>query len=913
MNKARLSAVTLALTLSLSACSQKTTEEYMASAQSKIADGNNKAAVVELKNALSESPDLGLARLLLGELYFEQNDFVAAQKELLRAMEHQAELSKAVPLLIQTYYYQGDYAGVMTLHEKQTDISEPAAQTVALFAYISSLRSSPEKSEWLSFPDTLTSDNLLIAQAYRALVEGNPEDAESAIAGFSERDLKVEKDFLKGLVAFRQGRYEDAAIHYNDVIQRIPNLHPVRFQLVEAQINARQFKPAEKNLNRLLGLSKENAYVNLLKGKLHFVQQEFDTALPFAEKAIQNGMDIKLSQIIAGISAFKLNQFESAYRYLKRAAAGLGKGHDVHRLLAQVQLMLGYTDEAKMTLDELNLLSETDAGLFANAGLKMAEQGDLATAGDYLSKASKADQDNAQFRLTEGLIKLVGEDQSGIADIEAALAGDASLQQGWVVLAETYLNEGQLSKALDVAGQWQQSDAASGLALKGVLYLNFGDLAAAEQALLGALKQDDQHLGANHYLAQLYQQQGQLQKSLDYVKHILTFAPANLQALSDLVRLKHQLEQPEEIVSLLTYHSDRYPELLEPKLVLAEYLRTIQQPEKAIDILSNEREKLPAAGMIILGDAYIQTRQYNKAKGIFSDIREVSPDLFGAWLRSIGIEELTGQFDNALELVKQALEHFPDSPRLALLKVNYLTITEQFEEASQSLEDARDNNADGALLARLEGELALSNKRYLQGERKLREYYEARPGFESASLLAIALQNTGKLTEAAEILEAEFAKLQSPMMEYHTLAEFYSDNQMYPQAGRKYQQFLQRYPDHFPSLNNYANVKIRQQQFDQALELAKRALKAAPHIPQVKDTLGWAYYKTGDLQNAERLLKEAASELTGDIEIQMNLAEVLVAQGDTTSAFRILQKLEPQSEAQSQRLQQLKVKVGGMG
>ena len=89
-------------------------------------------------------------------------------------------------------------------------------------------------------------------------------------------------------------------------------------------------------------------------------------------------MDIKLSQIIAGVSAYKLRQLESAYRYLKRAASDLGKGHDVHRLLAQVQLMLGYTDEARLTLNELDVLNETDAGLFAEAGLQMAGQGDLA-------------------------------------------------------------------------------------------------------------------------------------------------------------------------------------------------------------------------------------------------------------------------------------------------------------------------------------------------------------------------------------------------------------------------------------------------------------------------------------------------------------------------------------------------------
>jgi cellulose synthase operon protein C len=913
MNKTRLSAVTLALVIGLSACSQKTAEEYLSNAQNMIAEGKDKAAVVELKNALSQAPDMGLARLLLGELYFHQNDFVTAEKELLRAMEHLSDVSRVVPLLARTYYYQGNYTGVMALYEQQADIREDAAQTTHLFAYISSLRSSPEARNWLTFPDNLTADNLLIARAYRALVEGKLREANDAIAGFSEEKLQVEKDFLQGLVAFREGRFEDAAGHYSDVLTQIDNLHPVRFQLVEAQINARQLEQADENLDRLLKLSKENPYANLLKSKLRFIQQDFDNALPFAEKAIQNGMDIKLAQIIAGVSAYKLRQLESAYRYLTRAASDLGKGHDVHRLLAQVQLMLGYTDEARLTLDELDVLSEADAGLFAEAGLQVAGQGDLTTAGEYLSRASEADQNNARFKLTEGLVKLAGEDESGIADIEAALANDSSLQEGWVLLAETYLDKEQKQKAIEVAKQWQLTDAASGMALEGLIELKSGDTVSAEQALLAALKQDKQHLGASHYLVQLYKQQDKPQKALEYVNHILSFAPANFNALTDLVRIKQQSEQSEDIIPALSSHHEQYPELAEPKWVLAEYLRSVNQPEKAIEVLGTDLDSLQATGMMILGDAYVQTGRYNEARDVFARIREDSPGVLGGWLRSAGIEELTGQYEKALDIVNQALERFPDHSRLLLLKVNYLTKTNQLEAARQVLGSARNSDADTALLARLEGELALSAKRYLQAEQKFRDFYQARPGFEAASLLAIALQNTDKVPEAATLLETEFGKLPRPMMEYHTLAEFYTNNGMYSEAEQKYEQFLQRYPGHFPSLNNYANLKIKQQQYEQALILAKQAQEAAPQVPQVMDTLGWSYYKTGDIQNAERLLKEAARKLPADINVQMNLAEILVAAGDAQSAFSILQKLEPQDKQQSERLQRLKAKVGGMG
>ncbi|WP_168171465.1 XrtA/PEP-CTERM system TPR-repeat protein PrsT [Lacimicrobium sp. SS2-24] len=914
MNKATLSAVTLAMTLGLSACSQKTAEEYMTSAQRKIADGEDKAAVVELKNALSQAPDMGLARLLLGELYFNQNDFPAAEKELLRALTLDADQNIAMPLLARTYYYQGDYGNVISLYEKHPPLAEPARQIIHLFAYISSLRLSPQPEQWLAFPASLTGDNLLIATAYRTLVEGKPEEAQKAIDGFSDNALQVEKDFLKGLVSFRQGRFEDAAKHYQAVVEAIPNLHPVRFQLVEALINARDYAAASNNLDKLLALSKENPYANLLKSKLHFVQQQFTSALPLAEKAIQNGMDIQLAQIIAGVSAFKLNQFESAYRYLKRASTDLGKGHDVHRLLAQVQLMLGYTDEARQTLDELKLVNETDAGLFASAGLQIAEQGDLKTAEAYLSRASEANQENAQFRLTEGLIKLVGDDQSGVADIEAALAGDASLQQGWVVLAESYLDQGETSKALDVARQWQQSDAASGLALEGVIHQASGQQAKAEKALLAAIDADEHHLGAHHYLVKLYQQQGKWEQALKFSEQVLTFAPANIQALSEFIRIKQQAGQTDSIVPFLEQHQQQFAQLPEPKVVLAEYLRTIGQHGKAIDILTTMPDtQMPLIGQVVLGDAYVQAGDYAKAKTVFRELRNSHSNILSLWLRDIGLEELTGEFDSALALVDQALVEFPQNKQLALLKVNFLTKTGQTEAASQALKNAKEYGAAGALLARLEGELALSQGSYKLAEQKLREYYQSEPAFEAASLLAIALQNTGKASEAADMLEAEFAKLEAPRMEFHTLAEFYMHNEMYTLAEKKYLAFLQRYPGHALTLNNYANLKIRLQQYSEALALAEQAHDIAPRIPQIKDTLGWALFKNGDADRAKPLLQEAARVLSDDADVQMNLAEVLMAKGNNSAAFKILQSLTADTKRQQQRLQELKVKVGGIG
>lgn len=69
-------------------------EEFLASAKGYIETGEVRAAVIELKNALKQSPGLGEARFLLGHLYIQQGRYEAARKELRRAekAKHEQDL-----------------------------------------------------------------------------------------------------------------------------------------------------------------------------------------------------------------------------------------------------------------------------------------------------------------------------------------------------------------------------------------------------------------------------------------------------------------------------------------------------------------------------------------------------------------------------------------------------------------------------------------------------------------------------------------------------------------------------------------------------------------------------------------------------------------------------------------------------
>jgi tetratricopeptide (TPR) repeat protein len=87
-------------------------------------------------------------------------------------------------------------------------------------------------------------------------------------------------------------------------------------------------------------------------------------------------------------------------------------------------------------------------------------------------------------------------------------------------------------------------------------------------------------------------------------------------------------------------------------------------------------------------------------------------------------------------------------------------------------------------------------------------------------------------------------------------------------------------PDNATALNNLGYFLVeRNERLNEALEMIERAVKAEPTNSSFLDSLGWAHYKLGRLDEAERHLTEAARRGTGSATIQEHLGDVYFDQG----------------------------------
>jgi len=99
----------------------------------------------------------------------------------------------------------------------------------------------------------------------------------------------------------------------------------------------------------------------------------------------------------------------------------------------------------------------------------------------------------------------------------------------------------------------------------------------------------------------------------------------------------------------------------------------------------------------------------------------------------------------------------------------------------------------------------------------------------------------------------------------------------------------------------------RTDRLDEARQLIEQAHTLEPDDAAITDSLGWVYYRLGNLATAERLLREAFSAYP-DAEIAAHLGEVLWQQGKRAEALRIWKqalKTQPNNSVLSETMQRL--------
>ena len=185
--------------------------------------------------------------------------------------------------------------------------------------------------------------------------------------------------------------------------------------------------------------------------------------------------------------------------------------------------------------------------------------------------------------------------------------------------------------------------------------------------------------------------------------------------------------------------------------------------------------------------------------------------------------------------------------------------------------------------------LLLNQQRPAEARQRLAEARADQPGYavplymlEIESLAA--KQHTDLAWQTAQQSLQQFPDNLNLLYTRAMLAEQRND---LAQMEKDLRQVIKAEPNNAMALNALGyTLADRTTRYGEALTLIERAHKLQPDDPAILDSLGWVYFRTGDLNQAETYLRQALQNFP-DAEIAAHLGEVLWMQGKQKEAREI--------------------------
>ena len=365
--------------------------------------------------------------------------------------------------------------------------------------------------------------------------------------------------------------------------------------------------------------------------------------------------------------------------------------------------------------------------------------------------------------------------------------------------------------------------------------------------------------------------------------------PDNGQLLFGKALLLQQDDRPQEALELLEAQSAKQDEI-SPLLLHVRLLQSLERGDEALPLLQKGISLHPDDKRLRLTYARLLVEQdrMDDAKGEFSALLQQFPqddDLrFSLALVCLEAEAWREAIVYLEELVER--DSHVDAAHYNLARA-YEALG---EKDSALIEYALVGPGNDFLPAQArQAQLLFDSKRSAEASQRLSQARNAQPDYAIQLYLieAEALASDSQHGQAWQVVQQALEQFPDDLNLLYTramLAEKRDDLDLLEQDLRF---ILEREPDNSMALNALGyTLADRTTRYDEAKELIEQALRLDPQDPAILDSLGWVNYRLGNLDEAERLLRQALKRFP-DHEVAAHLGEVLWAQGKQREARKI--------------------------
>jgi tetratricopeptide (TPR) repeat protein len=423
------------------------------------------------------------------------------------------------------------------------------------------------------------------------------------------------------------------------------------------------------------------------------------------------------------------------------------------------------------------------------------------------------------------------------------------------------------------------------------LLLKQGRRDEAEKLTEEVLKENPQDNDGLINKARLALSKGNAEAAIPGLRQVLRDQPGSVEVNTLLASAHLQMKQTELAKESLLKSVELNPRDVRAKVVLAQFLAQNRDIEGALKNINEALKLAPNDLDVLLAKMELMAakRDTKGLQSVIASIKEKHPD------RPVGYYQM-GRYLASQKRYDEAVREF----ELALSKSRPIDAYQTLSAiVSAYLAQGKPEKSIGRLNGILKespshpfahellAEVYITGKRYSEAEKELHSAIKNNPKWNVPYRnLANLYLVRGQFPAAADIYRQGLEAIPDDTELLLHLAQAYERNRDFSKAIDSYEYVLRKHPDSEVAVNNLASLLADQRGDAASLKRAKElALRfESSSQPAFMDTLGWVYYKTGEVDKAVDLLKKVVKQAPDAPIFRYHLGMAYHKQGNLSEA-----------------------------
>lgn len=759
-----------------------------------------------------------------------------------------------------------------------------------------------------------------------------------ALIGCSDPATKKVKFLEKGQGLYEKADYTKARLELKNALQIDPNWAEPYYWLGMVELKSNELKKAYGNFAKAAELDAGHLGAQLELGKIFAAARMPDRAREKAELVLAKEPGNRDGLLLSASVLLAEKKTAEARAIVDRLKQGGDRRADVYVLSTSACFLANDAACAESTLQEGIAQNPGAVQLYSMQAAFYSRTGNRDGAVKALKTIVELEPAKEVHKLNlAGLYWDLERRDEAAALLREVVASDPTNEDKRIGVARFYMarrEPEQAEKLLRQAAAEIEKGFAVRLAL-GELYAGQArtdDATAVLTESLGFSKEPGHPgiLDTKNALARIYLVSGEVEKAAQLTDEVLKESPRNVDAGYTRGRILLVRNDPLNAISAFRNVVNDKPEFVPAQLLLAEAHRRNAENQLALDTLRKALEVTPdsrelgralarahllnndprsaeaqlrriaaanpqdMAARADLGDFLAAQKNAAAALQAYTEITQAAPELPLGYLKIAALHTEAKALDRAAAVLESGYAANPQAAPIVQALAEVYVAQNRRDKALELCRKRLSQDPQDAFAANLMGKVYASGKEFAPAEAAFRQAVAADAMWpEPYNNLAGLFIAQGKTPQAIRQFNDALASNPKNASAYMALGFIYQEQKDIPGAMQVYEKGIAEVPNFWGAMNNLAFLLAehgtKPSDYVRALDLANRAKRLQPERLSVADTIGWVYYKMGNLEQALALYSDLLGRLPEDPVLNYHAGMVLLKAGRTDEAGEKLQ------------------------